>query len=225
MEIEVKKKRHGLFYSKQEERINAISHAAGIALGLIVCICFLAYCYQHGDGWATLGVWLYLVGMCGSYLTSTLYHALRHRNPLKKKLRQWDHAAIYWHIAGSYSPVTLTVLREEGAWGWGLFAFVWACALIGTIASFRKMEEHSHVETLCFIVMGLSVVVAFRPLFALAETTCYWIIAEGVCYITGAVFYSFRRVRYTHSIFHFFVLAGSVCHMIGVWYVLIQSIS
>lgn len=225
MEISVKKKRHGLFYSKQEERINAISHAAGIALGLIVCICFLAYCHQHGDGWATLGVWLYLVGMGGSYLTSTLYHALRHHNPLKKKLRQWDHAAIYWHIAGSYSPVTLTVLREEGAWGWGLFAFVWACALIGTIASFRKMEEHSHVETLCFIVMGLSVVVAFRPLFALAETTCYWIIAEGVCYITGAVFYSFRRVRYTHSIFHFFVLAGSVCHMIGVWYVLIQSIS
>lgn len=95
MEIAVKKKRRGLFYSKEEERINAISHAAGIALGLIVCICFLAYCHQHGDGWATLGVWLYFVGMGGSYLTSTLYHTLRHHNPLKKKLRQWDHAAIY----------------------------------------------------------------------------------------------------------------------------------
>lgn len=222
MEIKAKKKRRGLFYSKKEEQINAISHAAGILLGLIACVCFLSYCYRHGDGWAMLGVWLYLAGMGGSYLTSTLYHALRHHNPLKKKLRQWDHAAIYWHISGSYSPVTLTVLREEGIWGWGLFTFVWVCAFIGTIASFRKMEEHSHVETLCFIVMGLSIIVAFRPLFFLAETACYWIIAEGVCYITGAVFYSFRHVRYTHSIFHFFVLAGSVCHIMAVWKVLEQ---
>ena len=113
MEITAKKKRRGLFYSKKEEQINSISHAAGITVGFIVCICFLIYCHQHDDGWATLGVWLYLLGMGGSYLTSTLYHALHHHNPLKKKLRQWDHAAIYWHIAGSYSPITLTVLREE----------------------------------------------------------------------------------------------------------------
>ena len=84
---------------------------------------------------------------------------------------------------------------------------------------FPQDGEHSNVETICFIVMGLSVLVAFKPLYAIAEGTCYWMIAEGVCYITGAVFYSFRQ-RYMHSVFHFFVLAGSACHMVAVWLIL-----
>ena len=195
MSITRKKKQNGLFYTKAEERINTLSHAAGILMGIIVGTIFLVK---------------------GS---STHYHALKYHNPWKKRLRNWDHAAIYWHIAGSYSPVTLIALRNEGAWGWGLFGFVWLCAIIGTIVSFRKMEEHSNVETICFIVMGLSVLVAFKPLYAIAEGTCYWMIAEGVCYITGAVFYSFRQ-RYMHSVFHFFVLAGSACHMVAVWLIL-----
>lgn len=211
-------KRNGLFYTKGEERVNTLSHAAGILMGVIVGTLLLIK--SNGEFWATFGVCLYLFGMIGSYLTSTLYHAMKHHNPWKKKLRHWDHAAIYWHIAGSYSPVTLVALRNEGAWGWGLFSFVWLCAIAGTIISFRKMEEHSYIETVCFIVMGLSVMVAFKPLYAVAEGTFYWMIAEGVCYITGAVFYSFRHIRYTHSIFHFFVLGGSVCHMVAVWLIL-----
>ena len=215
-------RKKGLFYTKKEEITNTISHGFGVIMAVIVCTLFLVKCYQSEDSWAAIGVWLYLFGMGGSYLASTLYHFTRHHNPLKKKLRQWDHAAIYWHIAGSYSPVTLTVLRDNGAWGWGLFAFVWTCAVIGTIASFRKLEEHSYIETICFVIMGLSVTVAFKPLFEVAEVSCYWIIAEGVCYITGAIFYSFKRIRYTHSIFHFFVLGGSVCHIIAVWDILKQ---
>ena len=88
-----------------------------------------------------------------------------------------------------------------GGWGWGLFGFVWLCAIIGTVVSFRKMEEHSYVETVCYILMGLSVLVVFKQLFALSPTACYWIIAEGVCYITGAAFYSLRKARYMHSVF------------------------
>lgn len=215
----MKRKRNGLFYSKKEETINSISHGIGIAMGVIVSTLFLIKCYQAQNLWAACGVWLYLFGMGGSYLASTLYHSLKHHNPWKRRLRHWDHAAIYWHIAGSYSPVTLIALRSEGAWGWGLFGFVWICAIIGTIVSFRKMEEHSNVETICFIVMGLSVLVAFKPLYAVAAGTCYWMIGEGICYITGAVFYSFRQ-RYMHSVFHFFVLGGSVCHMMAVWLIL-----
>ena len=131
-------------------------------------------------------------------------------------------AAIYWHIAGSYSPITLIALREDG--GWGLFGFVWLCAIIGTVVSFRKMEEHSYVETVCYILMGLSVLVVFKQLFALSPTACYWIIAEGVCYITGAAFYSLRKARYMHSVFHFFVLGGSACHMLAVWDILVKML-
>ena len=151
-------------------------------MGVIVSTLFLIKCYQVQNLWAACGVWLYLFGMGGSYLASTLYHPLKHHNPWKRRLRHWDHAAIYWHIAGSYSPSRLIALREDG--GWGLFGFVWLCAIIGTAVSFRKMEEHSYVETVCYILMGLSVLVVFKQLFALSPTACYWIIAEGVCYIT-----------------------------------------
>jgi hemolysin III len=102
---------------------------------------------------------------------------------------------------------------------------VWACAIAGTLVSFLRQKEHSNVETFCFVGMGLSILVAFKPLLDTVSTAAIiWIIAEGVCYITGAVFYSFNRQRYMHSVFHFFVLAGSLCHIIAVWDVLMESI-
>jgi len=105
-----------------------------------------------------------------------------------------------------------------------LFAFVWAAALTGTVVSFRGLREHSHVETACFVVMGLSVLVAFRPLMECVEPVAVnWLIAEGVFYVTGAVVYAFSHNRpYVHTWFHFFVLAGSICHIICVWRVLTQ---
>ncbi len=208
-------------YTRREELWNTWSHAAGIAMGVAVGIIFIIMAFRRGSTWAQIGVMLYLFGMLGSYVASTVYHALPRRSPWKEKLRRWDHAAIYWHIAGSYSPLTLVALRTAGYWGWGLFCFVWLCALTGTIVSFMHLKEHSHLETICFVAMGLSVLVAFEPLIqAVSAAAVAWIIAEGVCYITGALFYSFNKRRYMHSVFHFFVLAGSVCHIIAVWDVL-----
>ena len=161
--------------------------------------------------------------MLGSYIASTVYHALSAWSPWKERLRKWDHAAIYWHIAGSYSPITLIALRHEGYWGWTLFCFVWLCAIVGTITSFHKLKAHSNLETLVYIGMGMSVLVAFKPLIdAVSPATVIWIIAEGVCYITGALFYTLRKRRYMHTVFHFFVLAGSVCHLIAVWDILMR---
>lgn len=192
-------------------------------MGVVFGIIFLVWCFQADNDWARVGVILYLFGMLGSYLASTLYHSMKHHSKWKERLRKWDHAAIYWHIAGSYSPLTLVALREQGYWGWSLFCFVWACAIAGTIISFIKLKEHSNIETLCFIGMGLSVLVAFKPLVDSVSTAAVvWIIAEGVSYITGAVFYSLNKTKYMHSVFHFFVLAGSVCHIIAVWDVLME---
>lgn len=210
-------------YTHKEELWNTWSHAGGILLGVSVGIVFLVLVFQGDDTWARIGVILYLFGMLGSYISSTAYHAMPAHSKWKERLRKWDHAAIYWHIAGSYSPLTLTALRQEGAWGWILFAFVWTAAIGGTIVSLRRLKEHSNVETLCFVLMGLSVLVAFKPLLNTVSTAAVsWIIAEGFCYITGALFYSLNNKRYMHSIFHFFVLAGSVCHIIAVWDVLMQ---
>jgi hemolysin III len=210
-------------YTHKEEIWNTFSHAGGILLGVVVGIIFLVMTIGAESSWASIGVSLYLFGMLGSYIASTVYHALPLRSKWKERLRRWDHAAIYWHIAGSYSPLTLVALREQGYWGWSLFSFVWLCAIVGTIVSFIRLKEHSNFETLCFVGMGLSVLVAFKPLVDTVSTAAFvWIVAEGVSYITGAVFYSLNKTKYMHSVFHFFVLAGSVCHIIAVWDVLLE---
>jgi len=229
-------------YTHKEELWNAWSHAGGIVMGAAFGAIFLWMAFRGENPWARLGVCLYLFGMLASYVTSTAYHTLLRRSKWKERLRHWDHAAIYWHIAGSYSPLTLIALRSQTFqwsmvngqwsmvngqwsinWGWGLFIFVWACAIVGTIISFIRLKEHSHIETFCFVGMGLSVLVAFKPLIESVSTAAFvWIVAEGVCYITGAVFYSFNKRRYMHSVFHFFVLAGSLCHIIAVWDVLME---
>ena len=210
-------------YTKKEEIWNAASHGGGILLGVVFGVIFLVWCFQSDNNWARWGVILYLFGMLASYVASTLYHSMKHHSKWKERLRKWDHAAIYWHIAGSYSPLTLVALRTQGYWGWALFVFVWSCAIVGTIISFIRLKEHSNVETFCFIGMGLSVLVAFGPLMdSVSPAAVIWLIAEGVSYITGAVFYTFHKKKYMHSVFHFFVLLGSVCHIIAVWDVLME---
>jgi len=210
-------------YTHKEEIWNTLSHAGGILIGAIIGIVFLVMTIGSGSSWASIGVGLYLFGMLGSYIASTVYHALPARSKWKERLRRWDHAAIYWHIAGSYSPLTLIALREQGYWGWSMFSFVWLCAIAGTIVSFIHLKEHSNFETICFVGMGLSILIAFKPLIDTVSTAAViWIVAEGVCYITGAAFYSLNKKRYMHSVFHFFVLAGSICHIIAVWDVLLD---
>ena len=210
------------FYTRKEELWNSWSHASGIVIGVVIGIIFLVWCIRSESNWATIGVALYLFGMLMSYITSTVYHALPAHSVWKERLRKWDHAAIYWHIAGSYSPITL-VAMHDGYWGWALFIFVWTAAIAGTISSFIRLKDHSHLETLCFCLMGLSVLAAFKPLLDCVSTAAVvWIIAEGVCYITGALFYSLNKRRFMHTVFHFFVLAGSICHIIAVWDILMD---
>ena len=212
-----------IYFNHKEELWNSWSHAAGIVLGVVIGIVFTVWCTRSGNPWATAGVSLYLFGMIASYAASTIYHALSAWSKWKERLRRWDHAAIYWHIAGSYSPITLIAMREEGYWGWTFFTLIWAAAIAGTVISFARLKGHSNVETLCFVAMGMSVLVAFKPLLDCVDTAAMvWIVAEGVSYVTGAVFYSINKRRFMHTVFHFFVLLGSVCHIIAVWDILMR---
>ena len=212
-----------IYFNHKEELWNSWSHAAGIVLGVVIGIVFTVWCTRSGNPWATAGVSLYLFGMIASYAASTIYHALSAWSKWKERLRRWDHAAIYWHIAGSYSPITLIAMREEGYWGWTFFTLIWAAAIAGTVISFARLKGHSNVETLCSVAMGMSVLVAFKPLLDCVDTAAVvWIVAEGVSYVTGAVFYSINKRRFMHTVFHFFVLLGSVCHIIAVWDILMR---
>ena len=211
-------------YTKGEEIVNASSHAIGIVLSIVAGILLMRRAIIGGDIWAIGTVPLYLLGVFSSYLASTWYHATTHKQR-KELLRKFDHGAIYVHIAGSYSPFTLVLLRDVGFWGWGIFCFVWLCAIVGIILSFTNLKEHSNFETACFVAMGSSILVAFKPMVETVSPVgmmkiVWWIIAGGVAYITGALFYSWRKVKYMHGVFHFFCLIGSVCHIMAIYYVI-----
>lgn len=212
------------YYTKQEELANTISHGAGILLGIVGGYILLSKAITTGDGWAIGSVIAYLFGMLASYVTSTCYHGCKHEKR-KHLLRKCDHSAIYLHIAGTYIPFTLIVLRNEGAWGWSLFAFICIAAIAGLIVSFVRLKDHSNLETVCFVLMGGAILVAFKPLADVLSQTgrlpsLYWLIAGGVAYVVGALFYSWTKRKYMHTVFHLFVLAGSVCHLIAIYIIL-----
>lgn len=209
-------------YTIEEERWNAISHSVGIVGGIIVSVIFIKEVIANGgDAWDLTSVLLYMFGMLSSYVFSTLYHACSPDSKWRKTLRKLDHSAIYWHIAGSYSPITLIAMRDTGYWGWGIFIFCWLCAIVGTSLSFYSLKKHNILETVCYVLMGLTILVATKQFYnAVTLPVFLWIVGEGVAYITGAVFYSFHKVKYIHTVFHFFVLLGTICHMIAMWFVI-----
>ena len=209
-------------YTIEEERWNAISHSIGIFGGIIVSAIFITKVILNGgDVWDLVSVLLYMFGMLSSYIFSTLYHACPPENKWRKRLRKLDHSAIYWHIAGSYSPITIIAMRDTGYWGWGIFTFCWLCAIVGTSLSLYSLKKHNILETVCYVLMGLTILVATKQFYnAVALPVFLWVVGEGIAYITGAVFYSFHKVTYIHTVFHFFVLLGTVCHMIAMWYVI-----
>ncbi|MCC8132644.1 MAG: hemolysin III family protein [Tannerellaceae bacterium] len=212
------------FYTREEERANVLSHALGLAIGITGSYFLLSFAIRSGSTWAMASVTLYLAGMLFSYFTSTCYHACT-REKRRETWRKLDHSAIYMHIAGTYAPFTLLVLRDVSGWGWSLFAVNTLAAITGTILSFRKLKDHSHLETICFIGMGCSILTAFRPLvgqLSLAGqiASLYWLVAGGISYIIGALFYSWKNRRYMHTVFHVFVVLGSICHMWAIYLIL-----
>lgn len=211
-------------YSFSEEIVNVATHAAALVMSVVVCLWFIVRSAADDSSVVIVSLLLHLFGVASSYAASTIYHAIPASRPDAKALaRKFDHAAIYWHIAGSYSPVTLIAMCGSGERMWGLviFSFVWLCALVGTALSFRKMKSQSYLETACYCLMGLTILVAFKPFYECCGLEIVlWVVGEGVAYIAGAVLYSFKKVPYIHSVFHLFVILGDVCHMVATWKIL-----
>ena len=211
-------------YTHSEEVANAVSHLVGTIMSIAVCSLFLHKAYQADNTLAIVSLWIYFFGVVSSYLASTIYHACpANKENSKYLLRKFDHAAIYWHIAGSYTPITLIAMYNHGAtmWAVGIFIFIWICAIFGTALTFRKIKSHSYFKTACYVLMGLTILVAFKPLYdSVGLKVVLFIIAEGVSYIIGAVFYSFKKTKYMHFVFHVFVVFGDAFHMLAVWNVI-----
>ena len=151
------------------------------------------------------------------YLASALYHALP-KNKAKRVFRVIDHSAIFLLIAGTYTPFTLGVLR--GAWGWTLFGLVWSLAVLGIVLKSIGGIGYPRLSTALYIGMGWLALIAIRPLWVHVPVAGWlWLIAGGLAYTSGIVFYAAERVRYGHFVWHVFVLMGTVCHFFAVlWY-------
>jgi len=207
-------------YTRSEEIANAVSHGLFILPGAAAGIWLIQKALHLSDVWAVSSVSVYIVCMLFSYITSTLYHACREENR-KATLRKFDHVAIYFHIAGTYTFFTLTILRDAAFWGWSLFSIVWIAALIGSYICFQEGKLGNRIETICYVAMGLVISVAFKPLYDILHSinaleVLWFIIAGGVSYILGALLYSFKKIRYAHLIFHIFVIGGSIFHILAI---------
>ena len=219
--VQTRKKDMKTRFTAVEERWNCGTHAIGLIIGLIGF--YFLFGINYNDKATTVGLSLNLFGMFASYFFSAVYHGCSPESDWKLPLRKCDHAAIYWHIAGAYSSMTLPLLHHSNFPALQLFSFVWLCAIVGTWLSFRQLKQHSHLKTVSYVAMGLSVTVAIKPLADIVTSEAMtWLIGEGVFYIVGATFYSLYRRRYMHTVFHLMVIGGTVCHLMVVWHLLTQ---
>ncbi|MGN2622935.1 PAQR family membrane homeostasis protein TrhA [Stutzerimonas balearica] len=201
------------------ERFNAWTHLVGAALASVGAIWLLVLAALDGPPAKIVSVAIYGLSLILLYSISTLYHSLRGR--AKVVMRKLDHLSIYLLIAGSYTPFCLVTLA--GAWGWTLFGIVWGLAVIGMLQEIKPRSEARVLSLVIYAVMGWVVLVAVKPLFAaLGGAGFAWLLAGGICYTVGIVFFVFDdRFRHWHGIWHIFVMVGSLLHFIAIlFYVL-----
>jgi hemolysin III len=197
-----------------EEIANSVTHGAGLLAAVVGMTLLVVAAAQRGDPWVMIASVVYGFTLVFLYLASTLYHGLA-RTRAREVMRRLDHSAIYLLIAGTYTPIVLVSLR--GPWGWSLFGVVWGLAVFGTVFKAVHGPRWPVVSTALYILMGWVVIVAFGPLRqALPAPGIAWTIAGGVFYTGGVVFFVWERLRFSHAIWHLFVLAGSLCHYVAI---------
>ncbi|HZS03278.1 MAG TPA: hemolysin III family protein [Blastocatellia bacterium] len=202
-----------------EEMANSLTHGFGLVLSLIGLAVLVLLAVLRGGAWHILGCSVFGASLVIMYLASTLYHSARSPR-MKHLLRVVDHCCIYLLIAGTYTPFTLVILRRD--WGWVIFGVVWGLALVGILCRILSKRQLQVLMTISYLLMGWMAVLAIKPLLALAPfAAVVWIMAGGVFYTIGVVFFSLEKMRYHHAIWHLFVLGGSLCHYLAVlFYVL-----
>jgi hemolysin III len=198
-----------------EEIANAITHGAGLLASLIALPVLIWSAAQSHDDGRIAGATIFGVTLCLLYTASTLYHSFP-PGRAKRVFRVLDHGAIYLLIAGTYTPFALGPLH--GPWGWSLLAVSWTLALAGVLMKATVGFKYEKLSTVIYVAMGWMAIVAIKPLVEhVATTGLIWLIAGGLCYTGGVVFYSTdRKLWYGHAIWHLFVTAGSVCHFFAV---------
>lgn len=202
-------------YTLAEELMNAISHGVGALFAIAALVLSVVVSAIHQNVWGVVASAVYGGTLIILYMMSTLYHSLKVNNA-KRVFRIIDHCSIYLLIAGTYTPYTLVALR--GPFGWVLFGIVWGSAVAGIVFNAIDMNRYKVISMVAYIAMGWVIIFAVRPLSAvIGFWGMFWLIMGGVLYTLGAVFYGLgKKHRFVHSVFHLFVLAGSVCQFFSI---------
>lgn len=201
-------------YTLGEEIFSSVSHGVSAFLAVAALVLLLVFCEKTPK--KVVSVSIFGAMMVLLYVVSTLYHALG-INRAKLVFRALDHCTIFLLIAGTYTPVTLVCMG--GAWGWALFGLIWAAAVLGVVLNAISVERFKKVSMICYLAMGWVVVFAMPAVLQNLSSVGFWcLLAGGICYTAGAILYGVgKKIPYIHSVFHLFVLAGSVLHAVCVW--------
>jgi len=203
-------------YTLGEEIANSITHGLGAAAGIVALVLLVVPSARMGDPWRIVAFSIYGASFISLYLASTLYHAIPGERA-KRLLRRFDHAAIYVFIAGTYTPVALLVLDN---WvGWALLGGVWAVTVAGVVMKFLFIERFKKLFLGGYVALGWAAIVVFPSLWSrLSLEAMGWLIAGGLAYTIGIGFFVWERLRYSHAIWHLFVVTGSLCHFFLLYY-------
>jgi len=201
-------------YSNSEEIINAVTHGLGVVLGIVVLAILVTGSALAGETGKVLSFAVYGGSIIALFAASTLYHGIR-KPAWKSGLQRLDHSAIFLLIAGTYTPFCIVALK--GAWGWTLFGIQWGLAALGIALTLLQVPAFKKLEVVFYIAMGWMALIAVKPLIEVVPFgMSVWIVAGGVAYTAGVVFYKWKKLPFNHAVWHLFVLAGAGLHFVGI---------
>jgi hemolysin III len=201
-------------YSRREDIANAVSHGIGLMLSVAGLVVLAIIAIRRGTALHIVSCGVYGVSLVLLFAASTLYHSFQSPR-IKHVFRIIDHSSIYVLIAGTYTPFTLVVFR--GALGWTLFGLVWGLSVLGVVFQIFFVNRFKIFSVLVYLLMGWLVVIAtHRVLATIPLGGILWLVAGGLTYTTGVLFYAWKKIPYNHAIWHLFVLVGSACHYFAV---------
>ena len=208
-------------YSLGEEIFNSVTHGVGSLFAIVAVVLLVVFSALYGNTWSVVSSAIYGAAMIILYTMSTLYHAITNTN-VKKFFRICDHCSIFILIAGTYTPFTLVTMRSDPRYttlAWAIFGIVWGAAILGIALNSISLEKFKVVSIVLYIVMGWVIIAAIRPLInTMHPTGVVLLFSGGISYTGGMIFYALgRKIKYMHSIWHLFVLGGTILHFIVIF--------
>ena len=214
-------------YTRGEEIFNMVSHIVGGAFGIAALATCVVRAFIHGGAYEVVSAFIYVFSMILLYTMSSIYHGLKHETA-KKVLQIIDHCSVFILISGTYTPIALTSLREYNtAMGWTVFGVVWGVSALGITLNAIDLKKYNVFSIICYLVQGWCIILTGKAAIEAIGTKGFlWTLAGGIAYTIGAVLYGIagkKTVRYMHSVFHIFVVIGSVLQFIAIlFYVLVK---